>query len=362
MSRPADDVDPDPRQHLPRRGAERAARHGGGLRRHRHAEERGALPRRRAVRRRGHRRARAERPRSSRSCKAKQTIVCQVTKNPIGAKGARLTQEVSLPGRFVVLIPNSSTYGISKRLPDDERKRLRAILDRVKPDAARRDRAHRGRGRHRRGDRARRAPARWTSGTQIEALAKRSQAPALLYREPDMAVRVIREEFNDDYRGVVIDDRALYERCATTSSSISPALADRVEFYDRDGGAAAAVRALPRARAAPQGARPQGVAAVGRLAHHRAHRGAHGHRREHRQERRHVEPRGDGVPQQPRGRRRDRPPAPAARHRRHHRHRLHRHGDPGQPRRGRSRSSATPWPGTRPAPRCSTSPSSASSR
>ena len=57
--------------------------------------------------------------------KAKQTIICQVTKNPIGAKGARLTQEVSLPGRFVVLIPNSSTYGISKRLSDDERKRLR---------------------------------------------------------------------------------------------------------------------------------------------------------------------------------------------------------------------------------------------
>ena len=65
--------------------------------------------------------------------KAKQTIICQVTKNPIGAKGARLTQEVSLPGRFVVLIPNSSTYGISKRLADDERKRLRGILDRVKP-------------------------------------------------------------------------------------------------------------------------------------------------------------------------------------------------------------------------------------
>ena len=63
----------------------------------------------------------------------RQLIVCQVTKNPIGHKGARLTQEVSLPGRYVVLIPNSSTYGISKRLPDDTRKRLRSILDRVKP-------------------------------------------------------------------------------------------------------------------------------------------------------------------------------------------------------------------------------------
>ena len=65
--------------------------------------------------------AAAERPRIEQMLKNKQLIVCQVTKNPIGAKGARLTQEVSLPGRFVVLIPNSRTYGISKRLADDER-------------------------------------------------------------------------------------------------------------------------------------------------------------------------------------------------------------------------------------------------
>src|SRR5437764_347603 len=76
---------------------------------------------------------RSERPRIEQMLKPRQTILCQVTKNPIGAKGARLTQEVSLPGRFVVLIPNSRTYGISKRLPDDVRKRLRNILDRVKP-------------------------------------------------------------------------------------------------------------------------------------------------------------------------------------------------------------------------------------
>jgi ribonuclease E len=67
---------------------------------------------------------------------------------------------------------------------------------------------------------------------QIESLANRSKAPALLYREPDMAVRVIREEFNSDYRGVVIDDRALYEEVRSYVASISPELADRVEFYD----------------------------------------------------------------------------------------------------------------------------------
>src|SRR5947207_1295031 len=163
--------------------------------------------------------------------RAKQTIICQVTKNPIGAKGARVTQEVSLPGRFVVLIPNSTTYGISKRLSDDERKRLRTILDKVKPkqhgvivrtaaenvttEEIERD--------------VLRLLRQWE---QIDALAKRSQAPALLYREPDMAVRVIREEFNNEYRGVVIDDRSLYEDVRDYVASISPALADRVEYYD----------------------------------------------------------------------------------------------------------------------------------
>src|SRR5204863_7403856 len=72
-------------------------------------------------------------PRIEQMLRNRQTILCQVTKNPIGTKGARLTQEVSLPGRFVVLIPNSETYGISRRPDDDERKRLRRILDEGRP-------------------------------------------------------------------------------------------------------------------------------------------------------------------------------------------------------------------------------------
>jgi ribonuclease E len=171
------------------------------------------------------------RPRIEDVLRAGQTILCQVTKNPIGAKGARLTQEVSLPGRFVVLIPNSSTYGISKRLPDDERKRLRSILDRVKP------------AQH--GVIVRTAAENVTTEeiendvrgllglwSQIEALAKRSKAPALLYREPDMAVRVIREEFSQDYRSVLIDDPELFASVRDYVASISPELADRVEYYD----------------------------------------------------------------------------------------------------------------------------------
>jgi len=164
--------------------------------------------------------------------KAKQTILCQVTKNPIGAKGARLTQEVSLPGRFVVLIPNSSTYGISKRLPDAERKRLRNALDKAKPaqhgiivrtaaEGVTSEEIERD---------VRRLVSQWE---QIEALAKNSSAPSLLYREPDMAVRVIREEFNKDYRGVVIDDADLHREVRDYVGSISPETADRVELYDR---------------------------------------------------------------------------------------------------------------------------------
>jgi ribonuclease E len=165
--------------------------------------------------------------------KAKQSILCQVTKNPIAHKGARLTQEVSLPGRFVVLVPNSTTYGISKRLPDGERKRLRNILDKAKPkhhgvivrtasenvtsEEIERD--------------VRRLVAQWE---EIEALAKKTKAPALLYREPEAAVRIIREEFTKEFRGVIIDDRQLYEEIKGYVESITPALADRIEYYDAE--------------------------------------------------------------------------------------------------------------------------------
>ncbi|HVM53814.1 MAG TPA: Rne/Rng family ribonuclease [Acidimicrobiales bacterium] len=163
--------------------------------------------------------------------RARQSIVCQVTKNPIGSKGARLTQEVSLPGRFVVLIPGSTTYGISKRLTDDERKRLRSILDRIKPaehglivrtaaEGATREELERD---------VARLLQQWE---QIDALAKRSTAPTLLYREPDMAVRIIREEFNANYRGIVIDDPALHAEVRDYVGSITPELADRVELHD----------------------------------------------------------------------------------------------------------------------------------
>ena len=170
-------------------------------------------------------------PRIEQLLRPGQNILCQVTKNPIGAKGARLTQEVSLPGRFAVLVPNSGTFGISKRLGDNERRRLRRIIDEVKPaghgmivrtaaegvsaDELQRDVTS--------------LVEQWNA---IEAEAKRSDAPGLLYREPELAVRILREELNAEYRGVVIDDQALFEQVRNYVTAVSPDLADRVEYYD----------------------------------------------------------------------------------------------------------------------------------
>ena len=170
-------------------------------------------------------------PRIEQLLRPGQSILCQVTKNPIGAKGARLTQEVSLPGRFVVLVPNSTAYGISKRLDDAERRRLRRIVDAIRPA---------GHGL------IVRTAAAGASAEELEAdvqrlirqweeIATRStqgQGPQLLYREPAIAVRVIREELNREYRAVVIDDLNLYEQVRDYVEAVNPELAERVEYFD----------------------------------------------------------------------------------------------------------------------------------
>lgn len=172
-----------------------------------------------------------ESPRIEDVLKPKQLILCQVTKNPIAHKGARLTQEVSLAGRFVVLVPNSKTYGISKRLPDQERKRLRKLLDRIKPAEH--------------GIIVRTAAAGVTTEeverdvlrlleqwSRIEQLASKQTRPGLIYREPELAVRFIREEFNSDYRAVMIDDKDLHLDLQEYVEAVAPALTDRVTYYD----------------------------------------------------------------------------------------------------------------------------------
>lgn len=160
-----------------------------------------------------------------------QMILCQVTKNPIGLKGARLTQEISLAGRFVVLMPGSDSAGISKRLDDHERKRLRKFIDDVKPQNC--------------GLIVRTAAAgvsiaelqadveqlssKWA---EIELKIKSSKGPELLYSEPHMAMRVIREELNDNYRAVIIDDHELYLLLKSYVEDFDPYLAEKISYYD----------------------------------------------------------------------------------------------------------------------------------
>ena len=349
---------PDRRQHLPGPGAERAAR---AWRRPSSTSARRRTPSSTtatsATTPTTWSRRSSGQPRIEQLLRPGQTILCQVTKNPIGAKGARLTQEVSLPGRFVVLVPNSTAYGISKRLEDGERKRLRRIVDAVRPEGhgliVRTAAA--GASAEELGNDVERAGG--AVGEPSPPRPPRVRAPALLYREPAIAVRVIREELNREYRAVVIDDLALYEQVRDYVGAVNPELADRVEYFDPEAEALPGLRAVPRPRAAPQGPRPQGVPALGGFAGHRPDRGAHRHRRQHRQERGDHQPGGDRLPEQPGGGRGGGPPAPAPGHRRDHRHRLHRHGDPGEPGQGGRAPCARPWPGTRPAPRSSTSPS-----
>ncbi len=175
-----------------------------------------------------------EKPRIERVLRNGQAITVQVTKNPIGHKGARLTQEVSLAGRFVVMVPGQpNTYGISKRLPDDERKRLRRILERLRPadaglivrtaaEGATDDELERD---------MRRLNGQWK---QIAELAKKAKAGSLLYKEPPLAIRLIREEFTKEYRGVVIDSPTLYEEVRAYVDAIAPELTDRIEYYDEE--------------------------------------------------------------------------------------------------------------------------------
>jgi ribonuclease E len=171
-------------------------------------------------------------PKIERLLRNGQAALVQVTKNPIGAKGARLTQEVSLAGRFVVMVPGEpETYGISKRLPDDERRRLRRALEGLRPkDAGLIVRtAAEGATEAELARDVERLRAQWD---QISKLSSRSKAPQLLYQEPPLVVRVIREEFTKEYRGIVIDDPELHEQVRGYVEAMAPELADRIELYD----------------------------------------------------------------------------------------------------------------------------------
>ncbi|WP_419840998.1 Rne/Rng family ribonuclease [Candidatus Poriferisodalis sp.] len=191
-------------------------------------DDQGGAERRRAGGRRGRS---VSGPPISELIKNGQSIMCQIIKNPIGHKGARLTSEVSLPGRFVVLVPNSSVMGISRRLPNRERRRLRSLLTKETPEGfgvILRTAAENVTAAEIRRD-IERLTQQWK---QVSALAERSDAPALLFREPELAVRIIREQFTADFREVVIDDAELFSQVKGYLEAVAAPLLDRIRYYD----------------------------------------------------------------------------------------------------------------------------------
>lgn len=168
--------------------------------------------------------------------KTGQPVLVQVTKDPIGQKGARLTSQISLPGRYVVYVPGGGMSGISKRLPEEERARLKAILKNLIPEDAGvivRTAAEGVSEEDLTNDVAR-LKAQW------EDIYTKSQnpnfhAPAALYQEPDLAVRVIRDIFNEDFRKLTVQGSDAWDEVTNYLGFIAPELTTKIEKYTGHG-------------------------------------------------------------------------------------------------------------------------------
>jgi len=158
-------------------------------------------------------------------------VLVQVTKDPIGHKGARLTSQVSLPGRYLVYVPNGSMNGISRKLPDTERARLKKILKEVLPDDAGvivRTAAE-GATEEQLTIDVSRLTSQWA---EISHAVESVQAPALLHSEPDLLIKIVRDVFNEDFQKLVIEGDDALETISTYVGAVAPDLADRLEKYE----------------------------------------------------------------------------------------------------------------------------------
>jgi ribonuclease E len=166
--------------------------------------------------------------------KAGQSVIVQVTKDPVGHKGARLTSQVSLPGRYLVYVPGASMTGISRKLPENERTRLKSILKKVTPEHAGvivRTAAE-GAAETELDLDITRLAAQWET---IEKKAKTASSPALLHGEPDLTVRVIRDVFNEDFAKLIVSGDEGWEIIDEYVRFVAPHLADRITRWDNDG-------------------------------------------------------------------------------------------------------------------------------
>jgi ribonuclease E len=168
--------------------------------------------------------------------KTGQPVLVQVTKDPIGQKGARLTSQISLPGRYVVYVPGGGMSGISKRLPESERTRLKAILKNLIPEEAGvivRTAAE-GVSEEELTNDVARLKAQWEDIYQ-KSENPNFHAPTLLLSEPDLAVRVIRDIFNEDFRKLTIQGNDAWEEISTYLGGIAPELVSKLEKHSGKG-------------------------------------------------------------------------------------------------------------------------------
>ena len=162
-------------------------------------------------------------------------VLVQVTKDPVGHKGARLTSQVSLPGRYLVYVPNGSMNGISRKLPDTERARLKKILKDVLPEnvGVIVRTAAEGATEEQLTLDVNRLTAQWADiSKQVESV----QAPALLHSEPDLLIKIVRDVFNEDFQKLIIAGDDARQTIESYLRQVAPDLLDRVEPYtgDRD--------------------------------------------------------------------------------------------------------------------------------
>ncbi|AXB47747.1 translation initiation factor IF-2 N-terminal domain-containing protein [Amycolatopsis albispora] len=167
------------------------------------------------------------------------SVLVQVTKDPVGHKGARLTTQISLPGRFLVYVPAGGATGISRKLPENERRRLKDILKRIVPEDAGViiRTASEGIAEEELDRDVRRLKAQWdVIKEKAEAgKGKKSGAPTLLYEEPDLLVKVVRDLFTEDFAKLEVQGNTAWETIQGYVAHVAPDLADRLKRYSGNG-------------------------------------------------------------------------------------------------------------------------------
>ncbi|WP_269928082.1 Rne/Rng family ribonuclease [Kocuria massiliensis] len=165
--------------------------------------------------------------------KSGDSVLVQVTKDPIGHKGARLTSQISLPGRYLVYVPGGSMTGISRKLPDTERARLKKILKDKLPEgagvivrtaaegAAEEELAHD----------INRLRAQWEE-IESKSKSKKTLSPEMLYQEPDLTIKTVRDVFNEDFSAMVVQGEQAWDNIEAYVTYVAPDLVDRLKKWD----------------------------------------------------------------------------------------------------------------------------------